>query len=283
MVDAEAGLWQYEYDAMGNLLREVDANGHADSFTYAHVYRLLSYTDAEDIVTLFSYKENGNRLTLTDGNGHTTTYTYDELDRLATVTNEEDETTSCRYDWMGNQTAMISADGVVTRYDYDPFYRLIRVTLNELAGEPETNDVNVGTNYGYDAVGNRTSLTYADGRVVMYGYYQNDWLQIVTEPEDNVTSYEQDVLGLMTCTNNPNSTVSDAIYAKANCMLTLVNQQVGGAIKTNRAFTYTYDEVGQRTEMVLSMRGAIRPSSLISTPMTRALSKRRSHDVVSIL
>jgi YD repeat-containing protein len=72
-------------------------------------------------------------------------------------------------------------------------------------------------------VGNRTSLTYADGRVVSSTYYRNDWLKSVTDPEGNVTRYTRDGVGQMTRTENPNSTVTEATYDKADRLLTLVN------------------------------------------------------------
>ncbi|MBX3057673.1 MAG: RHS repeat-associated core domain-containing protein, partial [Anaerolineae bacterium] len=82
------------------------------------------------------------------------------------------------------------------------------------------------------------------------GYYANNWLHTVTDPEDNVTSYTRDGVGLMTHTANPNNTISQATYDKANRMLMLVNRQVGGANQVISAFTYSYNEVGHRTQMV---------------------------------
>ncbi len=43
-------------------------------------------------------------------------------------------------------------------------------------------------------------------------------------------------------------------YDRADRLLTLHNRQVGGAAKTNSAFTYTYSEVSQRTQVAAAFR-----------------------------
>ena len=103
--------------------------------------------------------------------------------------------------------------------------------------------------YTYDAVGNRTQITYPDGKAVAYSYYKNDWLKTATDPLAGVTSYRRDGVGQVTLTTNPNDTVAEMTYDKANRLLTLVNRQTVGAKKTISAFSYTLDDVGQRTKM----------------------------------
>ena len=98
-------------------------------------------------------------------------------------------------------------------------------------------------------MGNRTSITYPDGKAVAYSYYKNDWLKTVTDPLAGVTSYRRDGVGQVTLTTNPNDTVAEMSYDKADRLLTLVNRQTVGAKKTISAFSYTLDDVGQRIKM----------------------------------
>lgn len=230
----------YVYDEVGNLLTIIDAELHETNFTYDGMNRLLTEIDADGNLWQYGYDFVGNRIWRIDANDKRTDYTYYPDNQPETISYELDGTTvEYTYDENNNQTEMVDHLGTTT-WTYDPLNRAATVTdaLNRHLG------------YGYDAVGNRTSLTYHDGRVVQYTYYDNDWLKTAIDPENNVTSYERDGVGMTTTTTNPNETITTATYDKVNRMLTLVNKETTGAQKTNSAFTYTYNDVGHRTEMI---------------------------------
>lgn len=230
----------YVYDEVGNLLTIVDANAHETHFTYDGLNRMTLEVDADFNEWNYEYDPVGNRTAQIDANGYRTDYTYYPDNQLHTISYELDGTgVTYLYDENNNRIQMDDWLGTTT-WQVDPLNRMTDVT--DAFGR------HLG--YGYDPVGNRTSLTYADGRTVQYGYYANNWLHTVTDPEDNVTSYTRDGVGLMTHTANPNNTISQATYDRANRMLTLVNRQVGGANQVISAFAYSYNDVGHRTQMV---------------------------------
>lgn len=230
----------YVYDEVGNLLTIIDAELHETHFAYDGMNRMVEEVDADFNVWQYGYDPVGNRTWRIDANQNRTDYTYYPDNQPETISYELDGTAvAYQYDENNNQVEMVDQLGPTT-WVYDALNRVTDV--NDALGR------HLG--YGYDAVGNRTSLTYHDGRVVQYSYYDNDWLQSAIDPENNVTSYERDGVGMMITTTNPNETITTATYDDVNRMLTLVNQEVTGAQKTNSAFSYTYNEVGHRTEMV---------------------------------
>ena len=230
----------YIYDEVGNLLTIIDAEENDTGFEYDGLNRLLKETDADGYVWEYGYDPLSNRTSRIDANGDLTEYSYYPDNQLETISYEKDGTSAAYFYDENNNTVQLDDWLGATSWIYDPLNRVTDVT--------DVFDRHLG--YGYDAVSNRTSLTYADGRTVNYTFYDNDWLESVLDPEENVTHYERDGVGLPQLTTNPNETISTATYDDANRLLTLVNEQISGAAKVNSAFAYTYNEIGHRTEMV---------------------------------
>ncbi len=231
--------YAYRYDRTGNLESILDANGNKTTFTYDGMNRLTHEEDANTNTWDYEYDPVGNRKVRIDALRQRTDYAYYDDNQLKRIDYQANQTfVEYSYDENNNRLSMTDHLGL-THWQYDKLDRVTDVT----------DPFNRHLGYAYDAL-NRTGLTYPDGRTVSYGYYLNDWLKTVTDPESNVTGYERDPAGRVTHITNPNSTVSDLTYDRANRLLTLRNYQVGGAGKLNSAFTYTYDDVGQRTRMV---------------------------------
>ncbi len=288
--NAEEETTHYQYDPLGNRTHLIEADGIVTLYTYDPLYRLSSVTQNYqnslgkgadvNVDTHYSYDEVGNLLTITDAEAHQTHFSYDGLNRLVKEVDANANTWDYEYDGV-NRIARIDALRHRTSYSYYPDNRLHQIdyydgtavvysydennnrltmvdhlgtttwtydALNRVTNVTDPFNRHVG--YTYDPVGNRTSLTYPDGRAVGYTYYQNNWLQTVTDPEGNLTDYRRDEVGQVTRATNPNSTISDLTYDKANRLLSLRNYQVGGSGTVNSAFSYTYDDVGQRTQMV---------------------------------
>ncbi|MDW7992861.1 MAG: hypothetical protein RMK65_12260, partial [Anaerolineae bacterium] len=101
--------------------------------------------------------------------------------------------------------------------------------------------------YGYDAVGNRTAVTYPVTGTATYGYYANRWLRSVTDPYGQTTLYQRDGVGHLVRQFNPNGTVAEAAYDRANRLLSLTSRRLDGTLIA--AFAYEVDRVGLRTGM----------------------------------
>lgn len=230
-------MYVYSYDANGNLVRILDPLGHGTTFVYDALNRLVQETNPLTSVWQYTYDAVGNLLTRQDANGALTRYAYFADGLLRHVSYPDGSTIVHVYDAAHNHTAMQDALGATT-WQYDLLDRMTETT--DALGRRLT--------YTYDAASNRTALTYPDGRTVRYGYYRNDWLKTATDPLAGVTSYARDGVGQTTLAVQPNDTVAEAAYDRANRLVSLTNRQTVGAKKTISAFRYALDEVGQRVQ-----------------------------------
>ncbi|MBN1873331.1 MAG: RHS repeat protein, partial [Anaerolineae bacterium] len=270
-----------EYDAIGQIVREIDANGNANRFVYDPLGRLVKVIDALGYATTYSYDPVGNMLTEADANGHVTTYTYDPLNRLVTETNPLNAIWTYTYDPEGNLIQTVDANGQTIRYafdavdqmiaihypvasqdvtfEYDPNGNLIR--MEDAAGEttlrydPLDREVGKVDPYGralqntYDPVGNRLSIVYPYTGTVTYTYNANDWLVEMADPRDGATTYVYDPDYLLIRTDYPNGTWTDQEYDKAG---RLIRQFNGTAYNADviTSYEYTLDAVGNRLRTI---------------------------------
>jgi len=175
----------HTYDANGNLLTTVDANGNATpvpgdgktTLAYDRANRLISidYSDSTPDVA-FAYDAVGNRLQMTDGAG-IETRTYDGLDRLISVTRGSNGF-SFAYDGVGNVARRTYPGGTMTDYDYDGLDRLSIVRTDGQA-----------TGYGYDVASNlvQTTLPSGNGHVEARTYDRAGRLAEVTSRKGTTT------------------------------------------------------------------------------------------------
>jgi RHS repeat-associated protein len=125
------GVWQYDYDAVGRIVRAEDPFGGVESYTYDGVgnrtasssvpeyrydamHRLEGYGDVS-----LTYDADGNLLTRSDGLG-TTTYTHDAVNRLTQVDLPGGDQVRYGYDtWRFRYYKEIN--GATTYYFHAPF------------------------------------------------------------------------------------------------------------------------------------------------------------------
>jgi RHS repeat-associated protein len=110
-----------------------------------------SFSDGTPTIT-WTYDPQGRVATMTDGTG-TTTYTYDAANRVVSVVNGAGVTMTYGWDANNNLTDLNDGKQTFTR-TYDTLDRLTGVV--DAASGPVVN-------YGYDADGNATSMTYPGG------------------------------------------------------------------------------------------------------------------------
>jgi RHS repeat-associated protein len=266
-------------DANGNATSG-DPDDGATSYGFDVLDRLTSidYSDATPDVG-FDYDENGNRTSLTDDWG-TQSATYDALDRLTDVTRGTDSF-SYSYDEAGNVTeriypddrtatytydddgrlATVASNDLTTTYDYDAAANLTQTTLPSVSGYLETRTYDRAgrltevrnaksgstlsfASYDYDAVGNPTTLTTAEG-TASYSY---DSLDRVTEacyqascpdPSDPFIRYAYDEVGNRTSEARPAGSTSYS-YNAADELTSKTGP--GGTV------SYDYDENGNETQ-----------------------------------
>ncbi|MCU7841781.1 MAG: hypothetical protein KZQ94_20695, partial [Candidatus Thiodiazotropha sp. (ex Troendleina suluensis)] len=287
VTDALSGQTRYSYDEAGNKLTQTDAEGRTTSWTYDALGRVLSRTLPLGQQETFAYDANGNLTTQVDFNGTTTThqydsdnwlirsdyangrieqvsydavgnrtqilvtlpgggtettsYTYDARDRLTRETQPDGTLLDYQYDTAGNRTQVRITRGTIvttTDYSYDSLNRLQSVT-----------DTSGTTSYGYDAVGNRTSVSYPNNSSEVYRY---DSLNRLTRKETHdgtgalvgAYDYTLDATGRRTQIDEQSGRGTAYGY---DDLYRLTSESITDSQNGNYSASYQYDGVGNRT------------------------------------
>jgi RHS repeat-associated protein len=166
----------YGYDLHDNLTSLTDPEGRVTSFRYDDMGRVYRETSPDSGATTHGYDAAGNRTSKTDARGVTVTYSYDALNRPTRIDFPTDADVLYTYDTCpngkGRLCGVTDAAGT-TSYAYSPKGQLVEETRLRLG-------VAYTSRYGYDANGNRTSVTYPSGRVVTYAYDAADEVASIT-------------------------------------------------------------------------------------------------------
>jgi YD repeat-containing protein len=128
-------VWQYTYDAYGQVLTATDPNGKVTTTVY------YAATDPDlgkrgnvqtvtnplgHVTTVTAYDGNGRPTSITDPNGTVTTLNYHPRGWLASRT-VGGETTGYIYDGVGQLTKVTQPDGSFIQYTYDGAHRLTQI------------------------------------------------------------------------------------------------------------------------------------------------------------
>jgi RHS repeat-associated protein len=223
------------YDAHGNPLAVVDANGVAMALAYDARQRLVSRTVA-GATTRYDYDGVGQLVRVTQPDGSRVDYDYDAAHRLVGIADGLGNRIQYTLDAMGNRTGEQTFDpaGALKRAQSRVFNALGRLeAVRNAAGE-------VVTRYGYDNKGNRTSqldysapatshatafvpdaldrvaqVTDAAGGITRYAYDARDQLVSVTDANGLVTRYTLNALGDLERQESPDSGVTTYTYDDA--------------------------------------------------------------------
>ncbi|MHC2071091.1 Calx-beta domain-containing protein [Bremerella sp. T1] len=196
----QAPVESFEYDDNGRLILVVDAAGNETAYEYDDLGRLVKVTlpdpddagEQESPVYIFEYDLVGNLISETDSLGNVTSYEYDNLDRLTTITSPDPDGEGGQqspverfvYDIYGNLKEAINPRGLTTTYQYDNLNRLTSVTEPDPDGpSPGGSQTSPVSSYQYDAAGNVTSFTDANGNTTAYQYDHLQRLTLVVLPD----------------------------------------------------------------------------------------------------
>jgi RHS repeat-associated protein len=151
IVNSEAQERQFSWDSLGNLTSAEDLHYSTESSGQYPVRSAL-------------YDDNGNVTQTTDGKGQVVVMAYDDLDRVLTESFNGGVRVTYRYDEgtaQKGQLTSVSQSGFGVVYSYN--------LLGQMTQEVKTIDgVSYTTGFSYDRQGRKKSMTYPDGKQVVY-------------------------------------------------------------------------------------------------------------------
>ncbi|MEV6636335.1 LamG-like jellyroll fold domain-containing protein [Actinoplanes sp. NPDC051470] len=248
--EAVVPVTENRYDANGNVIESVDADGTSTRFTFDQLDRLTvldepARTNDERAITRYAYTRTGETLSVTGPTGARVETTYDDLDRAVSSTQverypvTENFTSRLTYDDAANVVAMRSASGALTSNAFDGQGQVTRTT----------SPTGVVTEFGYDYAGRQVRVTDGKGRTTRVGY--DLFGRRISDSSLNAagttlrsTTYEYDPAGNLVASTDPYSTRTTYAYDAANQLVRQVEP-----VSATRSITtsWGYDAAGNRT------------------------------------
>ena len=270
----------YTYTATGRLKSVIDALGNETAYTYDALDNLKSVHRAEGLVsneeisgekfptvgkdgrvTIYSYDLSGQLTEVTDALGQKETYEYDQYGRLKTKTDRDNYATTYEYNNAGAVTNVVYADGRSVAFSYNELNQLSQIndwygsTLleNDIFGRiTKVKDFkNRTVVYEYGSMGEKTKLTYPDGREVSYNYDEKLQLSsIIGNGEE--TRYTYDELGRLSQKIFANGVSQAYTYMSGGNLESMVSTDKEGVLDK---YFYSYDNSGLINKIDRNRRG----------------------------
>ncbi|MFQ5963836.1 MAG: RHS repeat-associated core domain-containing protein [Candidatus Scalinduaceae bacterium] len=157
--------WQYKYNAAGNLIETIKADGRISRYRYDPDNKIIEESSGTGDLVQYSYLPGGNREKL-KREGKSIQFRYNQADQLLET---DDET--FKYDANGNLVERKGPKGV-TRYSYDSEDQLVKVLL------PDGEEVS----FGYAPTGERVWRRDSNGLT----HFVTDGVNLLAELDENL-------------------------------------------------------------------------------------------------
>ena len=202
-------------------------------WTYDLANRQLTETNGLNVTSTWTYDAAGRRLTKLDGNGQVTTFGYDDNGRRTSQTFS---------DGSKNEWGFDSRDNIIL--EKSPTHER-HMQHDELGRLKQVDDVTLGRTivYGYDSVGNRTSITEG-GVTQRFTYDARNLLVAAQEGSSPPVQLKYDALGRRTAIIRPNGVRTDFAFDDVSQVTSITHSKGGVALL---GFSYLYDSDGMRT------------------------------------
>jgi len=208
--DTEQYLTQFEYDAAGNLISQIDKENRRTGYAYDKLGRKISESDAVNGVTEYFYDNRNNLISLKDAKGNLTRFAYDRNSRMTKEIRPMGEETVYEYNVNGSLIRKTDAKGQKHEYSYDDAGRMTEIRYYNASAVlqktvkfdyyPEGmlksyHDGITSAAYQYDALHRKVSESVNYGSFALsyaYTYYANGLKKIFTGPDGITCSYTYD-------------------------------------------------------------------------------------------
>ncbi len=284
----------YTYDAnTGDRLTENRPLLGTYYYTYDDAGNVESVTGPDGVVTTYAY-DGSNRLVSVTRNGINISGMYNNAGKLDTIVDELGRTLDYDYTTSGYLESISDPAGNLVFYGYDDFGRYIEQSIlssdgsqtyfNAIDyGEPVVNDSLISGNpwkyirknaddtgdletvYAYDASGNITSVTDANGKVTLYEYDLFNRVIEVRQPGNISTTYSYDLQGNLNGVNDAEGHLTIYTYDDMGLLVdtdsldtgvTLYSYSNDGNLRyktqNDNIIEYQYDVLGRLTHILYS-------------------------------
>ena len=198
--DALGNVTLYAYDVLGRLIRQTDANSNKTAYEYNQDGTLKAVTYADGGGVSFGYDKLGRKTVETDQRGNKTTYTYNGLGKPRTITDPYGNKQEFKTDLSGNVVFQKDKRGSVTLFKYDANHRMVE-KRTPLEFDASGNVVYAIETTVYDKAGNviKQAMTSSRDksfiRETRYTYTDNNLVLTVSDSSGAYTKYTYDKNG----------------------------------------------------------------------------------------
>jgi RHS repeat-associated protein len=266
VTDPRGYLRRFEYDAYGNLVKEVaPASLGTVTRTFNATNNLLTEKDGRGNTTSYAYATSsdpaadyqvGQLKTITDRENGPSAFKYwtttsspappaTNVGLPKSLSNQLQKTTSYDYDSSGNLSKVTSPLGLKTTMSYDASGRL--TSRRDPRGNVPVPPAGYLTQWAYDNVDHVSSLTDARGNVTSFDFLDNELPWKITRYENDgtprVTSFEYDSANRLWKTTKPRGGVETRLYWPDGKLKSLDSPE-------HRKSSNDYDAAGQLQTLV---------------------------------
>ena len=248
-IDANGHATTYTYDDRGNMLTLTDALGHTERYTYDEVYNnVTSYQDKNGNIYHFDYNSTGDLISMSGPEGFSNAFTYNEQGWLLITTDANGNVTSKTYNADGSILQNMDAAGNTRSFTYDVAGNIIVVYDAKNQQTSYTYDANNRIVSETDALGNTTSISYdkvgnivriknAKNQITAFTYDALGHIITQIDPKGCVYNFSYDGMGNVLTVTDPLGQVQTMTYNEHNKLLTQTNA-------ANETTSYDYDAKG---------------------------------------
>ncbi|OYW06853.1 MAG: hypothetical protein B7Z61_00940 [Acidobacteria bacterium 37-71-11] len=254
----------FQYDTFGNLTGITDPRGKVWGFTYDGAHRIVTHVDAKGVtVVTNAYDAAGRVAHQTDGAGNLTTYAYsvDAAGTTTTITPPSGHAVTHVYDPAYNLVRVVDGEGHVATFGADANGRITGAvdknglatgSLYDAAGNPVVVQDRNGaqSQFTFDATNAPTSIRGPLGYTTdSFAYDAKGNLTTITNAEGRASSITVDASGLPTTVTNLNGGEWRCAYDASGLPQTVTDP-------TGVKVILAHDAAGRTTQVTLPLAGA---------------------------
>jgi RHS repeat-associated protein len=252
-VDPLGGAYVYERDAMGRVLSVTDPLGARTEHTYDPRGHLVETRDAEGGVVRYERDDRGRVTAVHDDLGLVVGYRYDDRGLLVEATLPNGGVTRMEHDGLGNRVLVVEPDGATRAIEHDFLGRPTRLV----------DERGLETSYTYDDRGHLRSLRGPSGAVELREHDADGNLARVVDADGRVTTLRWGGVGVVTEVVRPSGGTVRYFYDREQDLVRVVNESgeehryvrhLEGRIVEERTFDgrqihYRYDALSRVTQV----------------------------------